>query len=264
MFRLLLLTTCASLFWIGCSSKRAWRVAPSPSGYALTNGKQSEPYSQMLQRFNRFETGSGWVDIKPYMRLQVENAYYEPGRPKRGLNGFIGTERVWYRKPEPPGLIEGGIEPKMLAPRPVGEPAVETLLASEARKFGAYRLFFSVRINRRGATRGAVLLGAPTESELESRAAALLADPDSVCREGTAECTVFPEVCTVAPEIEVTVNGEQKVFIWGTALSSAVGEAKQVRLTRLLAGKRSSVPIDAADKNALRLPLLPGDEIRLN
>jgi hypothetical protein len=73
---------------------------------------------------------------------------------------------------------------------------------------------------------------------LESRASALLADPDSVCREGAAECTVFPEVCTVSPLVETTVNGEQKVFVWGTPLAAAVKDA-----------------------NALRLPLLPGDEI---
>lgn len=264
MFRLLLITTSIALIWIGCGANRAWRVQPSPSGYALGNGKQSEPYSQMLERYNRFETGSGWVDVKPFMRIQIENAYYEPGRPKRGLDGFIGTERVWYRKPEPAGLIEGAIEPKMLAPRPPDEPAVQTLLPPGARAFGAYRLFFSIRVNRRGATRGAVLLGAPTQGELESRAAALLADPDAVCREGAAECTVFPEVCTVSPELEISVNGQPKVFVWGTILASAVGNAKDIRLTRLLAGKRSTVPVDGTDKNALRLPLLPGDEIRLN
>ena len=264
MIRLLLLGSLAAAFWAGCSAHHPWRVAPSPSGYALTDGKQSEPYAQMLERYNRFETGSGWIDLKPYMRIQIENAYYEPGKPKRGLDGFIGTELVWYRKPVPPGLIEGAVTPKMLAPRPPEDPAVQTLLPPASRGFGAYRLFFSIRVNRRGATRGAVLLGAPNESDLSARAAALLADPDSVCREGAADCTVFPEVCTVSPQIEVSVNGGEKVFVWGTPLSAAVGEAKQVRLTRLLAGKRSSVPIDAADKNALRLPLLPGDEIRLD
>ena len=152
----------------------------------------------------------------------------------------------------------------MLAPRPAGEPGADMLLPVASRHFGAYRLFFSVRVNRRGATRGAVLLGAPAEGDLEARAAALLADPDSVCREGAVECVVFPEVCTVSPEVEVTVNGQLKVYLWGTLLASAVGPAKQVQLTRLLAGKRSAVPIDASDKNALRLPLLPGDEIRYN
>lgn len=264
MFRLPVLITCVVALWIGCAAKRAWRVAPSPSGYALTDGKQSEPYVQMLHRFNRFETGSGWVDIKPYMRLHVENAYYEPGRPKRGLDGFIGTERVWYRKPEPPGLVEGVIEPKMLAPRPSDEPAVQALLPESARKFGAYRLFFSIRINRRGATRGAVLLGAPTQGDLEARAAALLADPDAVCLEGSAECTVFPEVCTVSPEAEVTVNGEVRAFTWGTPLSAAAKNPKTIRLTRLINGKRATVPVDPTDANALRLPLLPGDEVQFN
>lgn len=264
MFRLLLFTTCASLFWIGCNAKRAWRVQPAPSGYALAKGNQSEPYAQMLERFNGFQTGSGWVDVRPFMRIQIENAYYEPGRPKRGLDGFIGTERVWFRKPEQSGLIEGAIESKMLAVRPAGEPAVEALLPPGNRAYGAYRLFFSVRINRRGATRGAVLLGAPTQRDLETRAAALLADPDAVCREGSAECTVFPEVCTVSPESEVNVNGAVKAFTWGTPLSAAVRSAKSIKLTRVINGKRAEVAVDPADANALRLPLLPGDEVQFN
>ena len=264
MFRALIITTSAVFLWIGCAANRTWRVRSGPPEYALAKGKQIEPYSQMLERFNGFQVGAGWVDLRPFMRVHVTNAYYEAGKPKRGLDGFIGTEQVWYRKLQPPGLIEGAIERKMLAVRPAADPPVEALLPAASRQFGAYRLFFSIRINRRGATRGAVLLGAPTQSELESRASALLTDPDSVCREGAAECTVFPEVCTVSPVVEVTVNGEQKVFVWGTPLAAAVKGAKGIRLTRLLAGKRATVPIEAADTNALRLPLLPGDEIRVD
>lgn len=263
MVRLLLLTTCAALLWIGCAA-RVWRVQPGPSEYSLAKGKRLEPYSQMLERFNGFQTGAGWVDLRPHMRIHVTNAYYEAGKPKRGLDGFIGTEQIWYRKLPPPGLIEGDIERKMLAVRPPADPPVEALLPPVSRQFGAYRLFFSVHINRRGATRGAVLLGAPTQNELESRASALLADPDAVCREGSVECIVFPEVCTVSPLLEATVNGERKAFLWGAILASAVGNAKVVRLTRVLAGKRAVVPINAADKNALRMPMLPGDEISFN
>lgn len=263
MIRVLFITTLVAALWIGCAA-RVWRVQSGPPEYALAKGKQIEPYSKMLERFNGFEVGAGWVDLRPFMRIHVANAYYEAGRPKRGLDGFVGTEQIWYRKLHPPGLIEGDIERKMLAVRPDTEPPVEALLPAANRQFGAYRLFFSIRINRRGATRGAVLLGAPTQGELESRASALLADPDSVCREGAAECTVFPEVCTVSPLVETTVNGEQKVFVWGTPLSAAVKNATRVRLTRLLAGKRATVPIEAKDANALRLPLLPGDEISFN
>ncbi|MBK7931051.1 MAG: hypothetical protein IPJ98_27335 [Bryobacterales bacterium] len=222
------------------------------------------PYSQMLERFNGFQTGAGWVDLRPSMRIQIENAYYEPGKPKRGLEGFIGTERLWYRKPPTAGLIEGAFEDKMLAARPAAETPTTQLVTAPQRAHDAYRLFFSIRVNRRGATRGAVMLGAPSQAALEARAAALLADPDSVCREGSPECVVFPEVCTVSPEIEVTVNGQLKVYTWATPLSAAAGKARSVKLTRMIEGKARTIPVDPADGNALRMPMLPGDEMQVN
>lgn len=264
MFRHLLLITAVAAFWMGCSANRVWRVRPGPPEYALAGGKLSVPYSQMLERFNGFQTGAGWVDLRPSMRIQIENAYYEPGKPKRGLDGFIGTERIWYRKPPAAGLAEGEFENKMLAPRPPGEAPTSTLVSTANRTHAAYRLFFSIRVNRRGATRGAVLLGAPSQRELEARAAALLADPDSVCGEGSAECVVFPEVCTVSPEIEVTVNGQPKVYTWATPLSAVAAEARSVKLTRTLDGRPRTIAIDAADGNALRMPMLPGDVMQVD
>jgi len=248
---------------MGCSANRAWRVRPGSPEYALANGKRAVPYSKMLEGFNGFQTGSAWVDLRPSMRIQIENAYYEPGKPKRGLDGFIGTERIWYRKQPSSGLAEGQFEDKMLAPRPPGDTPTAQLVTSAHRVHAAYRLFFSIRFNRRGSTRGAVLLGAPSQGALEERAAALLADPDSVCREGSPECVVFPEVCTVSPEIEITVNGQLKSYTWATPLSALASKARTVKLTRILDGKPRAIPIDPADANALRMPLLPGDEIHV-
>ena len=75
---------------------------------------------------------------------------------------------------------------------------------------------------------------------------------------------VFPEVCTVSPEIEVAVNGQPKVYTWATPLSAAAGRARSVKITRMIEGKARTIPVDPADANALRMPMLPGDEIRVN
>lgn len=264
MFRPLLLLTAVAALWMGCSANRAWRVRPGSPEYALANGKRAVPYSKMLEGFNGFQTCSAWVDLRPSMRIQIENAYYEPGRPKRGLDGFIGTERVWYRKPPATGLVEGAFENKMLAPRPPEDTPTTQLVTPAHRAHAAYRLFFSIRFSRRGEMRGAVLLGAASQGALEARAAALLADPDSVCREGSPDCVVFPEVCTVSPEIEVTVNGQLKAYTWATPLSAVAAKARAVKLTRMLDGKPRTIAIDPADMQALRMPMLPGDEIRVN
>jgi hypothetical protein len=36
------------------------------------------------------------MELRPQMELRIENAYYRKGMPKRGLDGFLGTEIARY------------------------------------------------------------------------------------------------------------------------------------------------------------------------
>jgi hypothetical protein len=92
-------------------------------------------------------------------------------------------------------------------------------------------------------------------------AAALLDDPDAVCGGPSSHCAAFPEACTVALQIEVSVNGARRVVGWGNTLGSLAEHPRTLKLSRMDNGALTPVEVDVGDPNALRLPLLPGDRI---
>jgi hypothetical protein len=73
---------------------------------------------------------------------------------------------------------------------------------------------------------------------------------------------VFPEACSVSVEMAIVVNGAPLTVVWGSTLQSVMNRRpRQVSLHRLNAGRLTVVQLEAEDKNALKLPLLPGDRI---
>lgn len=152
---------------------------------------------------NRIPTpGQGWVDLRPPMQLRVENAYYREGAPKRGLAGYLGTEIARYEV-QPNGHLRL-LTTQHLQDRPRDQPPVERLMPSFIRRYRYHRFYFAVLFKRNATARGSVVLGANQAVELERLAAGLLTDPDSVCNDRSAHCTIFPEACSVAVE----VNGQ--------------------------------------------------------
>jgi hypothetical protein len=55
------------------------------------------PFPDVLRVYNGFEPGRAWMELRPGMELRIENAYYQPGMPRSGLNGFLGTEIAQYK-----------------------------------------------------------------------------------------------------------------------------------------------------------------------
>ena len=254
---LLLLPACANRHPAG-----TFRVLPSAPEYMLRSpDSRDASFPDVLREFNSFVAGQGWLDLRPLMDLRIENAYYKEGVPKHGLAGFLGTEIAQYQV-RPNGSLKLVALQSSLAQRPADQPPVQDLVHPSQLRYRHHRFFFAIVFKRQGETRGSVLLGARSEVELHRLAARLLADPDSICGGPSANCTVFPQACSVSTEIEIVVNGSPKTVPWGSVLSTVAARPQHVELLRSYYGRMTPVEIDSRDPNALRLPLLPGDHIR--
>jgi hypothetical protein len=216
------------------------------------------PFPELLSRYSDVGPPQGWL-LHSYTELRVENAYYREGVPKRGIADFLGTETVVYRV-RARGLQLVSVRSDV-ARRPADQLPVQDLIGREQRRYRYYRYFFQIVFRQKADTRGAVLLGADSLDELNGLAAELLNDPDAVCSGPSKHCAAFPEACTVALQIEVSINGVRSVVVWGNTLGSVVEHPRTLKLSRIDNGRLTPVEVDAGDPNAMRLPLLPGDRI---
>ncbi|MGA7413598.1 MAG: hypothetical protein WBW33_24195 [Bryobacteraceae bacterium] len=234
-------------------------MLPRTPYYVLQSpDRQETPLPDVLRDYNGFEPGGGWMDLRPQMDVEVENAYYQKGASRRGLKGFLGTEVARYEV-TPQGLRLLSVRP--MEDRPAGDPAVQSLIAPDTESFRFYRLYFEIVFARKDNAHGSVLLAANSPEELE-RLSAQLRNPETVCTEDSTRCTVFPEACSVSVEIKIVVNAKPQVIVWGRLLSSVVTDhPAHVEVKRLYRGRLTAVKLDPHDTNALRLPLLPGDQI---
>jgi hypothetical protein len=254
------LVFCAVLS-ISCISSRhqAFRVIPHTPSYLLRSPDSREtPLSEVLHAYNGFERAQSWMDLRSEMVLRVENAYYEPGASRHGLEGFLGTEVALYEVTAR-GLRLLSVEP--LKDPPEGEPAVQDLIRSAQMSLRYFRLYFEIVFAQNNDAHGSVLLAANSTDELDGLSARLNR-PETVCNDAAPHCTVFPEACTVSVQIHIVVNGKARNVDWGGALMEIVTDHPQhLELRRLYAGQLIPVQIDPRDRNALQLPLLPGDEV---
>jgi hypothetical protein len=245
------------LFSLGCTY-RAFRVLPGNPDYLLrAPDAKAIPFHEVLDRYNGFVPGKDWLDLRPRMELRVENAYYQVGAPKHGLNGYLGTEIAQYQVRPNGGLHLLTVHP--MAQRPVDQVPVQDLLSASQQRHPYYRFFFEVLF--KGSARGSVLLGASSPGELDQLTTQLQAAPDSVCTAESTHCTVFPEACSVSLEIEIEVNGAPRTVHWNSTLASIAPHPRQLKLLRLFRSRVAPVQLDPNDPQALRLPLLPGDRI---
>ncbi len=218
------------------------------------------PFPEVLSRYNGYVAGNGSLDLRPGMELRVENAYYEEGRPKHGLDGFLGTEVARYRVRGNSGIHVLSIHSE-LKRRPPDQPPVQKLMRPSQMSFAHYRFFFAIVFRKKGETRGSVLLGTARGDELDQLTSRLIADPESICEGSGTHCTVFPEACSVALEIEITVNRVRRTVAWSSVLATIAADPHHMELRRLYLGRLTRVEFDPTDPKALRMPLLPGDQI---
>jgi hypothetical protein len=245
-----------------CGLRRAgvFRVLPGSPDYLLQSPDGHEsPFPEILRRYNGFEPGRNGMDLHPQMELRIENAYYQEGMPKRGLNGYLGTEIAHYRVRPEGGLKLLSIQ--SMKERPADQAPVQELISAVQQHYHYYRFYFEILFRKSSTNRGSVLLGANSQEELSRVAALLTTQPDVACESKSAYCTVFPEACSVSVEMEIVVNGKSKSVIWGSSLGRVITNPRQIRLRRLNDGRLVPVQVDPLDTNALKLPLLPGDRI---
>jgi hypothetical protein len=256
----LALAVLLSLFCCATQHARgSFRVLPAEPNYVIRSPEATETaFPEVLSRYSDVGPAQGWL-LHSYTELRVENAYYREGAPKRGLDGFLGTQTAVYRV-SGRGLQLVSVRSDV-ARRPVDQLPVQDLIGPEQRRYRSYRYFFQIVFRQESDTRGAVLLGADSLDELNRLSARLLDDPDAVCSGTSQHCAAFPVACTVALQIEVSVNGVRSVVGWGNTLGSVAEHPRTLKLSRLDNGVLTPVEIDAGDPNALRLPLLPGDRI---
>src|SRR6185312_1780507 len=257
----------ALIFAQSCANRRAagsFRVLPASPDYLLRSPDASEtPFPELLSHYNGFVPGKDWLDLRPRMELWIENAYYREGVPKHGLNGFLGTEIARYRVRSQSGLRLLSVQ-SHLKRRPRDQAPVQQLIQAAQKRRAHYRFFYAVVFKRKGNIRSSVLLGAESMEELERLTTQLAGNPDSVCGGPSIHCTVFPQVCTVSLEMEIVVNGARQTIPWGSLLTNVATRPRHLELSRLYGGRLIPVEIDSADPNALRLPLLPGDQVNWN
>ena len=90
---------------------------------------------------------------------------------------------------------------------------------------------------------------------------------DAVSTPGVG-CIGFPQTVGVSPELKVRANGKE-VFVQldgNAAVALGIHNAsadvpKNLKISRLFQGKRIPIAFDPADKEILRLTLMPGDEL---
>jgi hypothetical protein len=246
------------LLWLTSCHGGPFRVLPYSPNYVLQSpDSRKTSFPEVLRAYNGFEPAKNWIDLRPLMELRIENAYYEKGASRRGLKGFLGTEVARYEV-MPEGLRLLSVQP--MKNRPEADVPVEQLIAQPGLTFRYYRLYFELVFARSRDSHGSALLTANSTEELD-RLSAQLTEPESVCNSKSVHCAVFPEACSVSVEMKITVNGKPQTAFWGSLLASVAPHPQHLEIRRLYAGRLNPIKIDARDPSALRLPLLPGDEI---
>jgi len=249
------------LFAASCATRPPglFQVLPAEPTYVLRSpAPEDTPFPQVLSRYTHLDLQ--WVDLKAEMGLRVENAYFREGAPKHTLTDFIGTEVAQYQVQKTGELKLVSLESKVAQP-PKDQPPVQGLMSASSARRPYHRFFYQIAFLSRGESRNAVLLSSRSASELGELGAQLLTKPDSVCGDRSANCTIFPEACTVSVEMQIVVNGVPQTVLWGSSLESVAENARRIQMLRPYAGRLVPVQIDPSDPRALRLPLLPGDRI---
>ncbi|HWF46288.1 MAG TPA: hypothetical protein VG168_04730 [Bryobacteraceae bacterium] len=235
-------------------------ISDSPAYLLKSPDSRKTPFPNVLKAYNGFEPAQRWIDLRPLMELRIENAYYEKGASRRGLAGYLGTEVAHYEITAH-GLRLLSVHP--MKDRPEGQMPVQRLIRESALAFPCYRFYYELVFARGGDSHGSALLGADSMEELNALSRQL-DQAETVCSAASPHCTVFPEACSVSVEMRIVVNGKPQTVFWGSLLASIAARPHHLEMRRLYAGRLRPVKINFRDPGALRLPLLPGDEITWN
>ncbi len=146
-------------------------VIPRSPEYLLRSPNSHEtPLRDVLLEYNGFVRGRHSIDLRLQMQIRIENAYYEKGYSRKGLNGYLGTEVARYEV-KTAGMHLLSVEP--MKGRPEADRPVQDLVSQDQLKFRYYRLYFEILFDRKTDAHGSVLLAANTIDELTQRSTQL-------------------------------------------------------------------------------------------
>ncbi|MDQ2776187.1 MAG: hypothetical protein M3Y57_14905, partial [Acidobacteriota bacterium] len=221
--------------------RAVFRVLHHNPVYLLRSPDSHEtPFPDVLREYNGFEPAQSWIDLRPLMELRIENAYYEKGASRRGLQGFLGTEIARYE------VLSSGLQlvsVQSMQQRPPMDTPVQRLISPSVQHARYYRLYFEIVFNSTDNTHGSVLLSANSKKEIE-QLSVQLSHPEKLCSQNSNRCAAFPEACSVSVEVKIFVNGRADTLVWGSRLTDVVGEHPQrLQMERLYAGQPASIKI---------------------
>lgn len=201
---------------------------------------------------------ASYLDLRPGIRLNIEKAYYAGGSDGRGLNGFIGTQLATFGVQQNGSLRLLDLQNKPFREGLASQIPADQLLPAFMRNKRSYRFFYAVPFARASRPTASVLIGAKSAREIEDLSKRLAVSPDEVCRPQSTLCTVFPEGSTVSISMEIFVNGDQKVVLWGSVLGSLAQGRSAATLDRRGENHPQQIRLEG---DTLRMPLQPGDRI---
>jgi len=243
-----------------CGQRRRaafFQVRAGQPYYILRSPDRTEaPFHETASAYG--DQFAGWVSLRERMVLKIEIAIFKEPAPKREIANFLGTE-IQSFKASPNGQLRT-MDLQTLARRPQNQPSVATLLSPRQQRLRVHRFFFQVALRPVGEA-SAVLLSAGSADEIERLSAMVIQNPGSVCGTNMPNCTVFPAGCSASLGMEVVLNRKPLTIPWGSSLASVVGQRVSFTIHRLHRGRFFPLVMDWGDREALRLPLLPGDSI---
>ena len=244
-----------------CGQRRRpefFQVRAGQPYYILRSPDRTEaPFHETASAYG--DQAGGWVSLGERMVLKIEIAFFKEAGPKRDIANFLGTEIQSFK-----ALPNGQLRPmdlQTLASRPQNQPSVATLLPPRRQRLRAHRFFFQVAMHPTTGKASAVLLSAGSADEIERLSAMMIQNPGSVCGTNMPNCTVFPDGGSASLGMEVVVNRKPLTLPWGSSLASVVGQRVAFTIHRSHRGRFFPIVMDLGDREALRLPLLPGDSI---
>ena len=244
----------------GCHARRArYLVLPSAPHYLLESpDRQTRSFPDTTANFS--DAYAGWVDLGPGMTLKVDRAYFEPVESRK-IQDYIGLESVRFRC-EPSGALRQ-IEYSPLPARPAAQPPVTFAISASQLAARYHRLLFQVVVDTKAGSAHAVLISGASRSMIATHYEGLVRGDGCAhaVKTGT-HCAAIPEGAAASLTFEIVANGRLMAVLWGSTVAGVIGSKRPVRLSRTFRDRMVPVEFDAADPNALRLPLLPGDVLR--
>jgi hypothetical protein len=236
----------------------------------------SERFSLPPSIAYRYRLGSydttGFFELTPDFRLEVVSPIYDG---VQSLGHQTGYEIAYYGFTSLPGENRLTVSLTSVAEFHASQTAIAKTAPKNNLNFPAspsflHLLFKTDKTSARHITR-AFLLSSTDESKLYAGTKQLQSASVDACQAVSTSgvsCIGFPPNVGVSPELRVRANGKEMFVQLDGMVLDALGMhnvsasvPKNLHVTRLFQGKRVPIVFDPADKDILRLTLVPGDEL---